>query len=213
MNLSWRGFYAILDVSVAGTRDLHALARQLLLARPVALQLRAKQLAARDLLELAREISEICREHNTPFVVNDRAEIAALSGAWGVHLGQEDLPVQEIRRVFPHLHIGLSTHSLSQVHEAVLQQVDYLGFGPVFATQSKERPDPTVGPALFGEALRAARGLPVVAIGGIRRSNLSQLVTEGAQVVTAIAEVLTAEDPTAAAREITTTLQTQQEEQ
>jgi thiamine-phosphate pyrophosphorylase len=204
MPLSWRGFYAILDLGLLGARDPLALAEELLAAGPVALQLRAKELSPRALLPLARDLAARCRAAAIPFIVNDRADIAALSGAFGVHLGQEDLPLAAVRRAFPSLAVGVSTHSLAQVEEALSGGADYLGFGPVFPTTTKERPDPVVGLEALSAAVRRAAqaGVPVVAIGGIRRENLHAVRGAGAEVATAISEVLLAPAPEAAAREI-----------
>jgi thiamine-phosphate pyrophosphorylase len=203
LHLSWRGFYAILDLGILGARDPLAVAGALLAARPVALQLRAKEAPPRQVLPLARALAVRCREAGVPFVVNDRADLAALSGAWGVHLGQDDLPIEEVRRIFPGLAVGVSTHSLPQVAAALASGADYLGFGPVFPTTTKENPDPVVGLASLGEAVRLAGEAPVVAIGGVRRANLRGVVEAGARVVTAISDVLLDPNPEAAAREIT----------
>lgn len=198
--LPWHGFYAILDLGLGGGRDPLWLADALLSAEPVALQLRAKQATPRDLLALARALATRCQAAGVPFIVNDRADLAALSGAFGVHLGQEDLSPAEVRRAFPNLAIGRSTHSLAQLEEALRDGVDYLGFGPVFATTTKENPDPVVGTAALAEAVRRAGETPLVAIGGIRRAHTSELLAAGATVATAISDLLLDPDPAAAAR-------------
>jgi thiamine-phosphate pyrophosphorylase len=198
--LSWSGFYAILDLGALSGRDPLAAAEALLAASPVALQLRAKQAPARDLLSLARSLAERCQRAGVPLVVNDRADIAHLSGAWGVHLGQDDLDIDDVRRLFPALHVGLSTHNLDQVQRALSSRADYLGFGPVFTTRTKQNPDPTTGLDALSLAVQKAGSVPVVAIGGITRQEIPALRAAGARVVTAISDVLSAPDCAAVVR-------------
>jgi thiamine-phosphate pyrophosphorylase len=199
MTLSWNGFYAIIDIGVLGDKDPITATRALLRAGPVALQLRAKSLSARDFLHIARQLAPLCQEASVPFVVNDRADVALLSGAWGVHLGQDDLPLSAARSAFPSLKIGVSTHHLGQLQSALAQGADYVGFGPVFSTSTKENPDPMVGVALLAEAIQLATQTPVVAIGGITRAHLPELLKASARVVTSISDVLRAPDITTAA--------------
>ncbi len=207
-----RGYYAILDVRVrpgaeepveVATEVMRA--EQLLAARPCCLQLRAKHLPVRPLLELATRLAPLCRQAGVPFCVNDRLDLALVVRADVVHLGQDDLSLADARRVLATLGhnviVGVSTHSLAQARAAVEAGADYIGFGPVFATGSKERPDPVVG--LEGlRAVTAAVPVPVVAIGGIRRINIPQIVAAGAAAAAVIADIENAEDRLAAAREV-----------
>jgi thiamine-phosphate pyrophosphorylase len=221
-----RGYYAILDVrgKAAGTASAGApgvgvgwddepvvlaaevmRAEQLLAARPCCLQLRAKHLPVRSLLELAARLAPLCRSAGVPFCVNDRLDLALVVGADVVHLGQDDLSVSDGRRVLGtlgrSLMLGVSTHSLAQARRAEQGGADYIGFGPIFATGSKERPDPVVG--LDGlRAVVAAVSVPVVAIGGIRRSNLAEVVSAGAAAAAVIADIENAGDRLTAAREV-----------
>jgi thiamine-phosphate pyrophosphorylase len=144
--------------------------------------------------------------------VNDRLDVALIAGADMVHVGQEDLPLQDVRRVLDHvldqmtaggrrLAVGVSTHSLAQARAAVEGGADYLGFGPVFATSSKLRPDPVVGIAGLREVV-AAVPLPVVAIGGITRRELAQVVATGAAAAAVIADIDNATHRLTAAREV-----------
>jgi thiamine-phosphate pyrophosphorylase len=207
-----RGYYAILDVRArAGAEEPVELAaevmraEQLLAARPCCLQLRAKRLPVRPLLELAARLAPLCRQVGVPFCVNDRLDLALVVKADAVHLGQDDLSIVDARRVLATLGrsliVGVSTHSLDQALAAVQGGADYIGFGPVFPTASKERPDPVVG--LEGlRAVTAAVPVPVVAIGGIGRRHIPQIVAAGAAAAAVIADIENASDRLAAAREV-----------
>lgn len=168
---STRGLYALVDVDSLGPTHLSPVqvARAILRARPVALQLRAKTASARETLELLRAIQPECARAEVPFFANDRPDLAFLAACTGVHVGQGDLPLAEIRRAFPGLSVGVSTHDPAQLSAALALDPDYVAYGPVFATASKQRPDATVGLEALRLACRAARsrGVPLVAIGGI----------------------------------------------
>jgi thiamine-phosphate pyrophosphorylase len=134
-------------------------------------------------------------------MVNDRADVARATDADGVHLGQDDLPVEMARRVLaPDKWIGCSTHSVGQVVEADRSTADYIAFGPIFLTASKENPDPVVGLEGLREARRAT-GKPLVAIGGITLQNARELLAAGADSVAVIGDLLNAPDIRARARE------------
>ena len=163
-----RGLYAIVDVATLARVHLSVVdvARSVIEARPAALQLRAKDLAPREMLQLLRAVHPICRTAGVPLFANDRADLAALAGCEGVHVGQEDMPVATIRRMAPGLRVGISTHTAEQVRRALEDRPDYIALGPIFETLSKSQPDPLVGL----ETLRAVAlscPVPVVAIGGI----------------------------------------------
>src|SRR5262249_19903474 len=133
-------------------------------------------------------------------IVNDRLDVALLVGADGVHLGQDDLALEDARRIGRGLIIGVSTHNLEQVRASA--GADYLGFGPVFATATKERPGPVRGLDGRAAAARAAAPVPVVAIGGIIVERAADVAATGAAAAAVIAAVNGAPDPTAAARAI-----------
>jgi thiamine-phosphate pyrophosphorylase len=187
------GFYAVLD------RDDEALARALLSVARV-LQVRIKPGHASEILQVARMARRLCDEVGALMIVNDRIDIAVASGADGVHLGQTDLPIEEARRFAPKLLLGISTHDVAQVEHAVATGADYLGFGPIFATQTKQNPDPVQGIAGLRAAVIAARGTPIVAIGGIEPHAVPQLYEAGAAAICAIRAVNHASDVIAAAR-------------
>jgi thiamine-phosphate pyrophosphorylase len=163
-----RGLYAIVDVTTLSRRHLpiFEVACAVAAARPAALQLRAKDLAPREVLQLLRAIHPVCREWGVPLFANDRPDLAMLAGCEGVHVGQDDVPIGMVKRIAPMLRIGVSTHTLAQVDRALADKPDYVAFGPVYETQSKQRPDEVVGiDALTSVVSRSP--VPVVAIGGI----------------------------------------------
>lgn len=152
------------------------------------LQLRHKGFWGREIFAQAREIAGLCRDAGAIFIVNDRADFAGLLGA-GLHLGQDDLLPADARVVVgADTIIGFSTHNSEQMRTAQAEPVDYLAFGPVFATASKERPDPCVG--IEGlRTVRALTGKPLVAIGGITRENATICWSAGADSVAIIADL------------------------
>jgi thiamine-phosphate pyrophosphorylase len=193
-----RGFYAVLD------RDDEALAR-VLVSEARVLQVRIKPRTGRcdtaELVQIARMTRRVCDAAGAALIVNDRIDVALAAGADGVHLGQSDLPIDEARRISRSLWIGISTHNLAQVRAACDAGADYLGFGPVFATATKENPDPVQGIAGLRAAVAAAAGRPVVAIGGIAVTNAGDIYRTGAHAICAISAVNHARDPRDMARQ------------
>jgi thiamine-phosphate pyrophosphorylase len=204
-----RGYYAILDATpelAAGHPALERRARALLDAGPCCLQLRGKAATARVLEAAARRLLPLCRAAGVPFCVNDRLDVALAVGADVVHLGQDDLPLADARRVRasagrPDLVIGLSTHNRAQAIAAADGGADYSGFGPLFGTRSKANPDPTVGLDALAEICRAV-AVPVVAIGGIALEAVPAVARAGAAAAAVIAAIDAASDPTAAGRAV-----------
>ncbi len=197
--------YAILDLEQAAARGLTPtdVCDAWLAAGVRLIQLRAKRLASGPFLELASRLAEMSRLAGARLLVNDRADIAALSGSDGVHLGQTDLEPAAVRRlVGTEAMIGLSTHNDAQVAEAVTTPVNYVAIGPVFSTSSKREPDPVVGlTGVSGAAARTkAAGLPLVAIGGITLGEARRVIEAGADAVAVIADLLR-DDPARRARE------------
>ena len=143
-------------------------------------QLRMKRTPRDTILPTAKNLRSITRGTETRLIINDDPSIAAACEADGVHLGQDDMALAEARRLYPSLKIfGLSTHNPSQAQAAVSQNPDYCGVGPVYATPTKEIPDPALGPQLAGEIIRAAP-FTTVAIGGINETNLREVRAAGA---------------------------------
>jgi thiamine-phosphate pyrophosphorylase len=193
------GLYAIVDPEHCAGRDPLWVASEILHGGCAALQLRAKQLTDRALLALARALAERCAEHGVPFWLNDRLDLGVLCGASGVHLGQDDVPLEDARRVLTRGALGLSTHDLAQAVDAASRGADVIGFGPIFPTRSKLRPDPCVGLDGLREVC-AAVSVPVIAIGGIELAHAGELARAGASYAAAIGAVCRATDPRVAAR-------------
>ncbi len=159
-------------------------------------QVREKTASTRDFYAAAAEALRIAHENGVRLIINDRVDIVMLLGADGVHLGQEDLSPVEARRLLGEKAvIGYSTHTLAQAAEAVKLPIDYLAFGPVFQTSSKENPDPVVGLDLLARVKAVAAGLPLVAIGGIDEGNLTGVLAGGADSVAMIGAVSRGPDP------------------
>lgn len=155
------------------------------------LQLRHKEHFNRATFQTAKQIRDLCRQAGCDFIINDRADIAALLDA-GLHVGQDDLPPTLARRVLgPDRLLGLSTHNEEQLTAAEAEPVSYLAVGPIFTTPSKENPDPQLGLARL-PALRALTRKPLVAIGGITRQTAPSVWAAGADSVAIIGDLLSA---------------------
>jgi len=165
------------------------------------LQYRAKKAPAREMLENARELAQSARERGATLIVNDRPDVAYLAGASGVHVGREDLGVDEARAVIgPEKLVGISTHNLEQFEEAMKSSADYIAVGPIFATSTKENPDPVVG-LEFLRRVRRLTSKPIVAIGGIKLERAAEVIEAGADSVAVIRDIVQAADPAQKARQ------------
>src|SRR5580700_516266 len=142
-----RGLYAIVDATALEAHGIEviAFAEAVLSAPLAALQLRAKDVSARQALALLRELAPMCHRAGVPLVANDRPDLAVLAGCDMVHVGQEDMPIDRVRRIAPGLRVGVSTHTPEQLGAALAVRPDYVAFGPVFATSTKKDPAPIVG--------------------------------------------------------------------
>jgi thiamine-phosphate pyrophosphorylase len=201
MGFSIPRLYAIVDPARAGGRLPAVVARELLSAGVRLIQFRDKHASSRQLYETCVELKELLRGSGCSLIVNDRADVARATDADGVHLGQDDLPVEMARRVLaPDRLIGCSTHSVGQVVEADRSTADYIAFGPIFPTASKENPDPLVGLEGLREARRVTRK-PLVAIGGITLQNAREVLAVGADSVAVIGDLLNGPDIRGRARE------------
>ena len=159
-------------------------------------QLRAKQLDSSAFLELADAAVRLAHSYQANIIVNDRVDIALMSGAAGVHVGQDDLPAAAARRLLGEKAlIGLSTHTLDQIDGAVSEPVNYVAVGPVFGTRSKETGYDAVGLDLVGSAARKAHDKPIVGIGGITLENSQSVISAGATAVAIISDLLVGSDP------------------
>ena len=201
MDLEIPRLYAIIDAERIGPASPLAICRILLDAGVRLIQYRDKKASARDLFEACRQLQVSVRQAGGIFIVNDRADVALAVGADGVHVGQGDLPVELARRVVgKRILIGTSTHASEQVREADETSADYLAFGPIFPTQSKENPDPVVGLAGLREARKLTRR-PLVAIGGITLENAPSVIAAGADSVAVIRDLFQVPDIAQRARE------------
>lgn len=184
-------FYAMIDT--AGGHEPVALAQILLDAGARIMQLRLKDSSSRDFLAAAREIAARCRQRGAILVVNDRADIAKLADADGVHVGQDDLPLEAARAILGRERIvGVSTHSIEQARAAEAGGADYIGFGAIYSGGLKN-----VANAQGLERLRAVRAavkLPIVAIGGITETSLPEVLDAGADAAAIITDVVRAPD-------------------
>lgn len=196
--------YAIVDATVcaaAGRAPLDV-ARAFLAAGARWLQLRCKAMGSGAFLDLALAMREDCEAAGATLVINDRADVTALAGAHGLHVGQDDLSPAEARRVIGAAPLlGLSTHTRAQWLAALSEPIDYLAIGPVFGTGTKDTGYEAVGLATVALAAEAAaaRGLPAVAIGGITSGNAASVVAAGAASVAVISDLVQG-DPEARCR-------------
>jgi len=189
----------ITDARPESGRNHLEIARAALTGGADMIQLRDKTGSLRGLLPQARAIRLLCRFHGALFIVNDRLDLALAAEADGAHVGQEDLPAAEARRLLGSNRIlGVSTHSVDQALAAREVGADYIGFGPMFPTGTKETGYTPRGPATLRE-VRNAVSLPILAIGGITIENVGAVITAGATAPAVISAVVGAADITAAA--------------
>lgn len=185
--------YVILDPAQSRGRSCNSILSDLLRGGTRLIQLRAKEAASGEFFQLARKARQLTRQAGCLLIVNDRVDIALATQADGVHLGQEDLPLHVARRLMGDRLIGLSTHDLGQAIEAERGGADYIGFGPIFGTTTKDTGYAPRGLALLRE-VRSAVKIPVVAIGGITESNVAQVWAAGADAAALISDLMEAAD-------------------
>lgn len=186
------GFYLVMTNPVVGYAKC---AEAAVKAGVKIIQLRMKHASREDVLSEAREVRRVTAGTGTLFIVNDDPAIASEAGADGVHIGQDDITPSEVRERFTDLRIvGLSTHNLEQVRSSVSQPIDYIGVGPVYATPTKDIPDPTLGLKTMGEMIAAAAH-PAVAIGGIDLTRLPDVRAAGAKNFAVVRAVCQSHDP------------------
>lgn len=196
-----RGVYAILDPAHTGDKAPLELAEAILAGEPALFQYRDKNGSDDDRLRLARELRAMAHRAAVPFIVNDRVDLALLVEADAVHLGQDDLPIEAARRITATLPIGRSTHSADQARLAAEEGHAILGFGPVFPTKTKDRPDPVTGLSAL-ETLSRELSIPLVAIGGITLDRIGEVAQSGAQFAALISALAEANDPEQMTRDL-----------
>jgi thiamine-phosphate pyrophosphorylase len=194
-------FYPVLDTALVERRGLPApaAAQAILDAGARILQFRHKAFFSRAAFDDAQRVADLCRLAKAQFVLNDRADLALLLDA-ALHLGQDDLPPADARRIMgPAAIIGFSTHNEQQLRAAGEEPVDYLAIGPIFPTTSKQNPDPVVGVGPLGK-LRTLTRQPLVAIGGITRATAADVFNAGADSVAIVGDLYPDPCTTAALR-------------
>lgn len=193
--------YAVTDRSWLRGQTLEQQVEAALQGGATCVQLREKQLDREQFIRLGQSMCDLCRRYGVPLIINDDLEVALACGADGVHVGQDDLPVAEVRRrVGDRMIVGVSVHNPEEARRAYEGGADYLGAGAVFGSTTKTNVKP-----LSHETLRAicdAVPIPVVAIGGISRTNLPQLAGTGVAGVAVVSGIFAAADITAACREL-----------
>ncbi len=194
--------YAILDLGYVLEENAVAVTAELLAGGADLLQLRAKGHDTAIIRRVGQQLLPLCRAAGVPFVLNDLPELAAELGADGVHIGQDDGPLAVARKLMgPGKWIGRSTHTLEQARAALAEGFDYIGFGPLFPTPTKAG-RPAIGLQDVAEMERdVGSRIPAFCIGGIKRSNLSEVLAAGARRVVMVSELLTAPDVRAATAE------------
>jgi thiamine-phosphate pyrophosphorylase len=200
MRLVLPRLYVILDAALLTTPEKDCAGRLADVGVRL-LQYRNKQTSARELLHTSRELSGLLRPRGVSFIVNDRPDVAFLCSADGVHVGQEDLDVEQTRSVAgPGKRVGISTHNLAQFCAAAATSADYIAVGPIFSTSTKMNPDPLVGVEFISQ-VRGLTDKAIVAIGGITLDRAAGVIEAGADAVAVGSDILRAADPGDRARQ------------
>jgi thiamine-phosphate pyrophosphorylase len=195
------GLYAIIDSQALGGRDHLEVASQLIRGGAKVIQLRDKLSSKDKLLPIAQQLKKLCSGSGVLFIMNDYLDLALATGADGLHLGQEDLPIVVARRLLPiDVILGVSVTTVKQAKAAEADGADYIALGSIYPTSSKEKPK-VVGLERLRQVRRAV-SLPLVAIGGISKENVAEVAAAGAEAVAVITAVLKANDIAEAARQI-----------
>jgi thiamine-phosphate pyrophosphorylase len=202
-----RGLYLVTDRGLCGNRSLEDVAHKALMGGAVCIQLREKDVPTRFFVEEARRMKALTAGFRVPLVINDRIDVALASGADGVHIGQDDMPYADARRLMgPNAIIGLSVETWDDMVEAEALDVNYLGVSPVFETPTKTDTKGNWG--LEGLArIKAYSRHPLVAIGGMNASNAKEAVMAGADCIAVVTAICAAPDPLRASREINAIIQ------
>ena len=185
--------YAIIDTTYLAGRNVVFYAKEMVEGGADVIQLRAKNETQAQVREMAKEIHAITREARVPFILNDYVTLAAELGVEGVHVGQEDMPVEKVRQLMPAALVGKSTHSLEQALSAQKEKPDSIGFGTLFATQTK----PTYLPIGLDSIATVHQkvSLPIFCIGGITINRLDSILAKGAKRVVIVSEWMKSEKP------------------
>lgn len=195
--------YGIVDFGYVAEHAMEEVAAKLLAGGVDLLQLRAKGISLDAIATAARKIIPLCQAAGVPFILNDHPELAAELGADGVHIGQEDGAIYDVRsKIGPGMIIGRSTHSLAQAKQALADGADYIGFGPLYPTPTKAG-RPSIGLADVADMEREVGAeIPAFCIGGIKPENLGEVLTAGARRCVIVSQLLTAPDISLATRQV-----------
>jgi thiamine-phosphate pyrophosphorylase len=194
--------YVITDETIAGGRTHAGITRDAVLGGADIIQLRDKGRSRAELITVGREIAAITKKSGVAFIINDRLDVAIACGADGVHLGQDDMPVSTARQLAPEgFIIGVSAGTVAEAVEAERGGADYIALSPTFSTASKDDAGPGHGLACLA-AIKRAVSVPVIAIGGINRQNVRDVIAAGADGIAVISAVVASPDIEAAAREL-----------
>jgi thiamine-phosphate diphosphorylase len=193
--------YAVTDRAWVGTKSLYEQVKEALENGVTCVQLREKELDESDFLKEAKQISTLCKEYKVPFIVNDNVNIAIACKADGIHIGQEDMELTNVRKlVGEDMIIGVSAHTVEEAIKAQEGGADYIGIGAVFATSTKTDVD-----VLSFETIRSiceAVDIPTVAIGGIKKDNICKLKGSGIDGVAVVSAIFAAKDIATATKEL-----------
>lgn len=193
--------YAVTDRAWTGRQTLTEQVEEALKGGVTCVQLREKHLNDPDFLQEAKDICALCREYGVPFIVNDNVEVAIACKADGVHVGQEDMEAGRVRKLIGEdMILGVSAHTVEEAQKAVENGADYLGLGSVFPTNTKSDVDVMKRETL--QAICSAVDVPIVAIGGINKDNLSSLKGSGVDGVALVSAIFSAENIEEASREL-----------
>ncbi len=166
------------------------------------IQLRDKYISTSDFISLAIKIRKLCNKHKVLFLVNDRVDVALVSGADGVHLGKEDIPVKEADKLLGKKKIiGGTAHTLNEAIQREKEGADYIGFGHIYPTSSKHKPDKPKGIKYLKRVVEKLK-IPVFAIGGIGISNINEVMSTGVHGIAVIGSVAGSKDPESAVKEL-----------
>ena len=185
--------YGILDLSYVESSEAERIAGQMILGGVDLIQLRAKARPSAEIATMAATLHDTTSRQGVPLIINDHPEVARIVPAEGVHVGQDDLPIAEVREIAgPNCVVGKSTHSVDQAIRAFYEGADYIGFGPIFATPTK--PDyPPIGLEDIRKVHDAVH-IPIFCIGGIKLDNLPEVIEAGARRVVIVSGLLQAKD-------------------
>ena len=193
--------YLCTDRELMSSRTIEESVEQALLGGCTVVQLREKHCSSREFLALALRVKALTRSFRVPLIINDRVDIALASDADGVHVGQDDLPAREVRRLLgPDKLLGVSAHNLPEARQAQLDGADYRGVGAMYATATKQDASPTTLAEL--RHIREAVDLPIVVIGGVNRSTVGDFKGTGINGLAVVSAVVAQPDPAGAAREL-----------